>query len=99
MQFNKAVISMSRQFDESPCEDEVMQLRNRLDSLPQHQRGQQALCVAADLLEIAAFDLAQTIPAKDAGALIEAAALLAERLASTDVPSMELVKRAEDKIQ
>lgn len=88
IQFDKAVAAFVLEQNEDVCGEEFEQILERLQGLSSSARGQQALSLAAQLLELAAFDLADRVGSKDAGALIEAAALLTQRVL-TELPAAQ----------
>ena len=77
MHFGKAVTARAMQQDDAFCEAEFLSLVERLEALPDAERGRFAIALSALLVEYSAFELAGRCDSRMVGELVEIAARLA----------------------
>ena len=89
MHFDKALSAELMAKDVHECHGVFTELLEKIVALPPEVRGAQALRFCAELLELAAFELAGDIKSEQIGALIRCAAELSEQ--STDVAADKML--------
>lgn len=88
MLYDKAISAQMLLHDDIPCQDTFRELYAQIEALPQELRGSHALLLSAQLLELAAFELAGDASSQQVGDLIQKAAELTEQ--SSDIATRKI---------